>query len=79
MVTLHCAALLLLACLHAVRAQSCAAYSFLTPTDSATTQYQLCPVVLNAGYTYTFYTCGTTATALGDTYIRLWNPTNTAV
>ncbi len=67
---------LLLASLHAVRAQSCAAYSFSTSTDSASTQYQLCPVLLQGGYTYSFYTCGST---VDDTYIRLWNPSNTAV
>ena len=68
-------ALLFLAYFPAVRAQ-CGAYSFSTTTDSATTQYQLCSVVLYGGYTYTFYTCGYTSE---DTYIRLWNPTNTAV
>jgi hypothetical protein len=57
-------------------APACSAYSFATSTDSATTQYQLCPIVLYGGYTYNIYTCGST---LDDTYIRLWNPSNTAV
>lgn len=41
--------------------QTCAAYS-LTGTSSATIGYQLCPVVLAAGYTYTFSTCATSGT-----------------
>jgi hypothetical protein len=57
-------------------ASQCGAYSFSTTTDSATTQYQLCPVLLYGGFTYSFYTCGTTAE---DTYVRLWSPGNAAV
>lgn len=68
--------LLLCALALPAHAQTCASFS-LSSTNSAQTGYQLCTVVLNGGYTYTFSTCGTSGTT--DTFVRLWNAANTAV
>ncbi len=57
-------------------AQACASYS-LSSTNSAQTNYQLCTLVLNGGYTYTFTTCGTSGTT--DTFIRLWDAADKVV
>jgi hypothetical protein len=57
-------------------AATCGRYS-ATSSNSATTsgRYQLCPVALVGGFTYTFTTCGFTT---GDSYIRLFDTANSA-